>query len=197
MLRFFSRITAALGALFWILLMLGFTDPGITVITILSALIHECGHVAALLFFTNGDSSLPRAVSSGFRIKTYGTLSYKNEMLVCLAGPLCNLLLFPIFIFLWPDFAIINLATALSNLMPLPEYDGHKILSDLLSLRLGSEMSDRIMPNVSLIFSSLSLFLSLFLILKLNGGYWIFFVFFIVTVRQTAILQNQAKKEIK
>ncbi len=185
----------ALAMVFWVSLMLGFDDIKMTVLTVSAAVIHEGGHIAALALLCKKGFSLPRAVASGFRIKSKTPLSYKEEITVCLCGPLINVFAFILSARFFPDFAVINLATAISNLLPLSDYDGGKILFDSVALKRGIESAEKILPDVSLVFSSAALFLSLFLILKLNGGYWIFFVFFIITVRQIFLFQNHTKNE--
>ena len=190
----FRGLLTGLGGLFWIVVMLSFSDIKMTTLTVLSALIHKCGHLIMLTLLKKR-FSLPTVVTSGFRIKTKSKLSYKEEILVCAAGPFINVLLF---LFLLPhtaDFAIINLATAISNLLPLPDYDGYKIISNLISLILSSEVSDILMPRITLAVCAMLVFLSLFLIMLLNGGYWIFFIFFIVLVKQILFLQKQIKSE--
>lgn len=191
-----NSLKSLLGASFWIILMLSFSDLHMTLNMLLSALLHEAGHVLALLLI-NKDFSFPRAVSSGFRIKTKSHLSYKEEIFVCAAGPLANIIV-SLFLFCCnTEFAVINLATAVSNLLPLPECDGYKILYDLFSLLFDFEKSAAIMQRVSLVFLAVSVFLSLFLILKLNGGYWIFCIFFILLVRRILFFKKPTKSEDK
>ena len=174
--------------------MLGFSDFKMTAFTLIAALLHECGHTL-LLILLKKEFSLPTLVASGFRIKTSSLLSYRDEILICAAGPLANVILFVFFIRMAPVFAVINLATAISNLLPLPEYDGYKIMSDIISLTLGTEMCDKIMPHITLSISASVVFLSLFMILIFNGGYWIFTIFFIVFLRQILFFENETKNE--
>ncbi len=185
-----------LGASFWLILMLSFSDLKMTVDMLISALIHEGGHIIALLLI-NKDFSFPRAVTSGFRIKTNSHLSYKEEIFVCAAGPLVNLTVFLVLFRYSSEFAVINLATALANILPLGECDGYKILYDLLSLIFDCEKSEAIMQKVSIVFLAATVFLSLFLILKLNGGYWIFCIFFILLIRRILFFQKRTKNEHK
>lgn len=181
--------------LFWTLLMLSFSDLKMTALTITSALIHELGHILSLVILKKS-FSLPRLVSSGFRIKTDAPLPYREEILVCACGPLINLIFFMFFMYEMPDFSVINLATAISNLLPLPGYDGYKILSDVIAIRKNDESVEKIMPHVTVFISALAVFLSLFLILHFNGGYWIFAVFFLVLLRKILFFQKDTKNEI-
>ncbi len=196
MLHIFVLLKNWLGALFWIMLMLGFSDAAMTLQTIVAAAIHELGHILVMLILKR-DFSLPKAVTSGLRIKTKAPLSYRDEILVCLGGPMINVVFALMFFGYAKGFAVINIATALSNLIPLPEHDGYRILYDILLSKGDYEKADFRIRKIALIFSSLALFLSLYLILKLNGGYWIFFIFFFVTIKEILFFQNKLKNENK
>jgi Zn-dependent protease len=176
--------------------MLGFSDIIMTLQTLLAAALHELGHIFVIILL-NKDFSLPKAVMTGLRIKTDTPLSYKDEALVCLGGPMINLLFALLFCGCANEFAVINLATALSNLIPLPEQDGYRILYDILVWKGDYEKAEFRIRRIALIFSSIALFLSLFLILKLNGGYWIFSIFFFVTIKEILFFQNKSKNENK
>jgi len=186
---FLNTMISGLCTILWIVLMLGFSDVKIAISTLLAAVIHELGHMA-VLFILGKDFSFPRAVASGFRIKTSVKLSYKEEVAVAIGGPLSNIVLFLFFITPFPEFAIINLITALSNLLPMKDFDGYRILSASLSLFGSASISDKIMPHVTVFFSSLLVFFSLFTIMISNGGYWIFFIFFIVLIKEILFLQK-------
>lgn len=185
-----------LSFFFWFLLMVAFSDMSIAIQTVLAAFLHECGHIFALILLKKR-FSLPKFVTSGMRIKTHSELSYREEIFVCALGPLVNIFLFLFFLPHSPEFSVINLATAISNLLPLTDYDGYKIISDMLSLICDHEKSRKIMQNLTLGFSALAVFLSLFLILKLDGGYWLFFVFFTLLVREIFVFQKDTKNEDK
>ncbi len=178
-----------LPLLFWGLLMLGFDCVYVAVLTALSALIHECGHL--IFAASSKKAALPRADISGFRIKI-SEMSYKEELIVAAGGPLINILL-GVFLLLFGGsspfgnyakvFGIINLMTALSNLLPIEGYDGYKILFCIGAL-VFDDMSrtEAFLSSFSFLISALMCFLSLYLILKLGEGYWIFVVFFSLTL---------------
>ena len=190
----FESLIRILALLFWILLMISFSDFEMMLLTLFAAFLHELGHILILLIMKK-EFSLPRLIRSGFIIKTQTHLSYKDEIIICGAGPMVNILLF---IFLFPyaqSFAIINLATAISNLLPLPGYDGYKITNNLISLCFGNLLTFKIMPFLTLAISSLLVFFSLLFILLLNGGYCIFFIFFIVLMQQIIFCQKKIKNE--
>ena len=228
-LEWLSRV---LMMLFWISVMLAFDSVYTALCTLLAAVIHEGGHIAALYavkgrrarggisFCGRGDGSpavlsgdvgtakpggtahdgterrgsdggcagVLSAAINGFRIKT-GYLSYGEEALVALAGPLVNLLAAiggGIFILLSgisrggggaadgaAVIAAVNLLTALSNLLPVRGYDGQKLLRAALSARASADLADTVCRAVSLFLICAGCFLSLYLMLRLSCGYWL------------------------
>ena len=120
-----------LPMIFWVSIIFGFDAPYVAVLTIISAVIHELGHYAAIAYFTK-ESAKVRPHASGFRIKRSSQLSYGKEIAILLAGPIANLVLFFLSIPLGNSFegyarifGYINLATGLSNLLPFEGYDGY------------------------------------------------------------------------
>ena len=178
---FFAKQTLTL--LFWVILTFGFDTPDMAILTVSSALIHECGHFTAIYIFgkQNGATLYPDV--SGFRIKALD-MSYKEEAVSALAGPLVNLAIGIALLTLSKNgylylFGVLNLMTAISNLLPIKGYDGYRALHSLISLLSGDSLKFELcLCRVSFILSSALSFLSLYLILKINEGYWIFFVFF-------------------
>jgi Zn-dependent protease len=176
-----------LPLIFWIFLIFGFDVPYIAILTIITAIIHEIGHIAAISYLS-GRYVMPNGRMFGFRIKRTESLSYKDECAVLAAGPLANILIFMLtlpFSSLLDGyvciFGLINLATAISNLIPVEGYDGYGILKQILSAKnmIGGI---RTLDRVSFVFSVLATFLSLYLIDKADSGYWIFAVFFVMMI---------------
>jgi Zn-dependent protease len=103
-------------------------------------------------------------VARGVRLKTRVPLSYRQELIVALAGPVANLAcallgklcgsFFPCAI----DFGQISLVTALCNLIPMAELDGEKILNCLLAPCMSADALYRSEKCLS----ALTLFCSLF-----------------------------------
>ena len=169
-----------LPCIFWTMIIFSFDTVYVAVLTILTAGIHELGHIAALLFL-KGKAHLPSGRLYGFRIKTSGMMSYRDEICVLLAGPMANILAF---FCLMPFaahnryaevFSILNLATALSNLIPADGYDGYCALCKLFAFY---GKSTRPLERISLSVSIILCFLSLYFIWEYAAGYWIFCVFF-------------------
>jgi Zn-dependent protease len=93
------------------------------------------------------------------------------------------------------SFAVINLLTAVSNLIPIRGFDGHRILIGLLSGRLSQDGLDRVSRGLTLSISAAVALLSLFFMMKIGEGYWIFVVFFVVMCREIMAAHKSAKNE--
>ena len=180
-----------LPIIFWVSIIFGFDTPCVAILTIACALIHECGHYLALFCFTDTAGKL-EGHSSGFRIKQRKQLSYGKEIAVLLAGPFINVVFF-IICFLLGNclfgyvrlFGYVNLATGISNLLPIEGYDGYGALSELCR-SLGREDLSQKLEAFSFIFSVCLIFLSLYLIDRFGEGYWIFGLFFVTVVSKLA-----------
>ena len=183
-----------LAILFWGLLIFGFDMPYIAVLTIISAVIHEGGHIIALLMLKKGRKAMPYGDITGLRIGI-GMLSYKEEFICAVSGPLLNILLWILSLF-WRSsdyiytFGLLNLMSAVSNLLPIEEYDGYRALRAIFSMILSDATRvENILRAISFFFSVLMTFFSLFVMLKLGEGYWIFAVF------ASAMISRLVKKQ--
>lgn len=184
-----NKLCSILPAFFWLFLIFGFDEPLMAVMTIISAIIHETGHIGYILIKKRIKPSI-RGVISGFRIKTTATFSYEEEMGMYLSGPAFNLAAFVLLSFLAIPFgsslalcAIINLATALSNLLPIDGYDGYGALAAAINIK---NVRDESIGRLYLISSALTVILciiSLYFIDRQGEGYWIFIIFFISMIK--------------
>lgn len=195
-------LSETLTAIFWTLLMFGFDTPKVAALTLVAAIIHELGHIIALKILGKGARPLPRARISGLRISVH-SLSYKDELILAAAGPLmnffCALFTLPIACFeLSRLFISLNVMTALSNLLPAPGYDGLRI-TECLFLIFGKNYvrAERVLFAISIITVSLLCLFSLYFILKVGEGYWIFAVFFTLLVSELTKRQNSTFCEKK
>ena len=77
------------------------------------------------------------------------------------------------------DFGFINLLTGISNMLPIKAYDGYRILESVFLMRTADEARTlAALFWLSFGFTLLLCFLSLYFLLKLGEGYWIFALFF-------------------
>ena len=197
--RIISLVERVLPLLFWFTVMLGFDRRYIAVLTVLTAILHELGHLIAYLLVM-GKIPLPFATPTGFRIKIVRMLSYKEEAITALGGPLINLFLFLIFSAsktpYLNDFALINLFTCISNLIPIKSYDGYRISFCVLCALLSPQNTEAVLSVVSTVASATLTFISLLLILKLGEGYWIFGIFFASLLGNIFNFHTSTKNEI-
>ena len=170
---------------FWIALIFAFDEPYLAVLTILAALIHELGHLLVIMLLKS-KTQMPIGRLFGFKIKENRLFSHKSEIMILGAGAAANILaaalLLPLAKLLGNyiiTFIYVNLATALSNLLPTDGYDGYGILSELFDYY---GLPPRILDAVSFTVTVLLSFLSLYLIGKFGQGYWLFAIFFISVV---------------
>lgn len=141
--RGLGRFFLFLPAILWIGAVLWFEGLYSLLLVGLSALFHECGH---LLAFSILGLPAPRLVpvARGVRFVAPCTLSYREEMLIALAGPVANIVSFLFgrvtgsFAPAFRTFGDINLLTGLCNLAPMSDLDGERILRCLLAGRLDS-----------------------------------------------------------
>lgn len=182
---------SVLPIVFWVSMIFGFDLTYIAVLTLTAAAIHELGHYTAIFIFSKKGDDL-YVKPSGFRIKRSESLSYKKEILILLFGPFANILFFILSIIstrFFGDyirtFGYINLATGISNLLPLEGYDGYGALKELFASHYRGDLISRL-EILSFIFSIFLTFISLYLIDRLGEGYWIFGIFFCAMLSKLA-----------
>ena len=181
-----KTVSALLPTLFWGSLIIGFEGSYMAFSSLICALIHEMGHISYLMLFSKTPHSIKSAVF-GLKIKAVRLLSYENELFLYMSGPLANLI-FGLFCYVHRnDFlqslAIINFATAISNLIPVEGYDGYGIIRVLLERHFPNACFLNILSAVSGLIIFLFCILSIYLIDRYGGGYWIFAVFFVQMIK--------------
>ena len=147
------------------------------VLLLLAFLCHEGGHVAAFCIVGEGVPRLS-AVSGGFRLVSPACLSYRAERLVALAGPAANLI--PGLLFLAfgagnpyaAEAGQIIIGTGLSNLIPIADHDGGRVLFCLLSPRVGYARAASVASAVSYFSLFLALTLSFSLLYVFGAGFY-------------------------
>ena len=191
-LHFLKLLLLYLPSLFWILLIFGFDTPYIAVLTILAALIHECGHIGYLLSNKSNDPKLKFHIS-GFRITSRKTNSYLSDAHLYFAGPAANFVTAAVtrpFVHSYGDYAFmfltINLATAISNLLPIKGYDGYGAIRSLLHHCDAKEAFFVSLDTVSLIFTTFISFLSLYVMARIGDGYWTAGLFIISLIKEAS-----------
>ena len=187
-----------LPIIFWLSLIFGFDTPYVAILTVISALLHELGHCVAVYVLTGRRGKI-RGHSTGFRLRHGERLSYKSEIAILLAGPLVNVVLFLVLLLFGNAmsgyiriFALVNLATGLSNLMPFEGYDGYGAICEALHSSGHGDFVKHL-EALSFILSVGVTFIALYLIERVGEGYWLFGRFFFTVLSK---LVNLGKYDI-
>lgn len=175
MLQKISLATLCAGFLLWMLT----TPTRIPLLTLVAILIHEAGHlIAAYLLHMK-----PTGVSAdtvGVRLLFGGTPpSYKKEILLCVSGPLANLIsLLAVLLCRIPHstfFVSASAALALLNLLPIDGFDGGRIAHSTLLLLLPPSAADKICELLSFLFLFLLWCISVYLMMRASTELSLFF----------------------
>ena len=139
-------------------------------INISAALIHESGHLLAMMFLGMPITKL-RFCGWGLRIKQNTVVSYRQELAVAMAGPLINVIVGAVLslILFWIDsailriFALSNFLYALLNVLPIPPLDGDKIFGKILCLYFECDTVRKIQKSIYFLFLIITVFVFLLL----------------------------------
>ena len=197
--RFLSFVSGVLRAGFWICLLFALDRPYLAILSLLSMLFHELFHVLAFMLLSK--NARFRTHVSGLRLLPHGTLSYKEERFIALAGPigggigaLTCFVFYPLAPEYLADFVICHLLTSLSNLLPIEGYDGYRALKATLALH-GNTDPERMMRALSFAFTAALALLSLCFFGILGQGLWpagafLFTLIGALPERKNAIFEN-------
>lgn len=100
--------------------------------SLMSCFLHETGHLLAMFLF-GVDVKKIILYGAGIKIiRGYSLKEKKKEFIILISGCLMNIIMFLLFFFLKGDsfrtFAVINLVTAIFNILPIKSLDGGAIL---------------------------------------------------------------------
>lgn len=171
-----TKIKISLISLLWMAL-LAISDTPYLLPTLFAVVLHELGHIfcAKILKIQIRKFNLSLL---GARLEIAGEISYQDELLLALGGPLFGALgfafsLFPALKFGFPallHFAIISLVLALFNLLPLETLDGGRILKCLFCLAFGLDTARKMMKIASFFTLFLMWLFSVYIMLKIASG---------------------------
>ena len=181
-----KRISVSIFSCVWILVLFLLDVPYILPM-ILAVALHECGHLFCARLLKIRVLRLEFSML-GARINIDDTfLSYKNEFLLAMSGPLAGAigfaLCFPISSrfcalhffseFLLP-FSVISLCLALFNLIPIDTLDGGRMLRCAISQIFSSERADLVMKICTFLTLILLWSLSVYMMIKVVSGLTLF-----------------------
>ena len=132
------------------------------IIGLISAFIHEIGHLIAIYLTKGKIKQVTFGLINVDIVKEDYTLNsnIKNELLIFSSGPLINFIIALIFGFLnttnnselYKLISYQNIFLGIVNLLPINSLDGGKILESILSRKLEYNLSERILSITSFIF---------------------------------------------
>ena len=163
------------------------------------AFIHEFGHLAATII-VDCKISCVEFLPFGIRMRlaaAINTLPRHKSLLIIIFGPLANILsFFSIFLLSKKmcDAAIIHLATAIFNLLPIGTLDGGKILCEILGVWFEFEKSQQICDVISLGLAVGLFFLGF--VLLIYTGYNFSLILTAIYLSAVIIYKQKPKSEI-
>ena len=168
-------------AIIYLLWMLFADKSGIAAMSLLAAALHEVGHLVAARFM-NIPISAMRFDLLGARIDVKGRiLSYGEEWLLCMAGPLSSLTFSLIGSFFWSHtklaiaFSCASLLLGLLNLLPIQTFDGGRMLECTLLSFTTPQKVGSILRGCTFLFLWLLWAFSAYLMIKIADGISLFF----------------------
>ena len=163
---------------FWMLLA---DKSGIAAMSLLAAMLHEIGHLVAARFMKIPIRAM-RFDLLGARIDVKGRiLSYGEEWLLCMAGPLSSLLFSLVGSFFWSHtrlaiaFSCASLLLGLLNLLPIQTFDGGRMLECALLSFTTPQKTGSILNGCTFLFLWLLWAFSAYLMIKIADGISLFF----------------------
>ena len=143
---------------------------------LLAAVFHEAGHLCAARLMRIPMKSLQLDLL-GARLDAAGRmLSYGEEWILCMAGPLFSLLLAALPAPCWGSslfarqLSNASLLLGALNLLPIRSFDGGRMLSAFLSVTIGERNAERILTCSSFLFLFLLWCFSVYCLLRVGDG---------------------------
>lgn len=202
------KIEINLKIVFAIILFFIFNNLNIYLMFLFFVLIHEMCHLIVGLIIGGKPEKIyitPFGVS--LEIYSYGKKSHLNKILFYLSGPLINLILGFIFIYLKKyinieeEIIYTNFAICFFNLLPILPLDGGKILKEVFSIIFNLKISNDIVIIFSKLFLSVISLVYSILIIKVKNIYILILLIylwylFLIEEKKYSVLKK-AREEIK
>lgn len=151
-------IGVSVGFLALLSLMLYIDKTGVLLITLEATLFHELGHIVMMYLLGYSFEKIELKIGA---VAICGKFNYslKSELLIALAGPAFNFLLFAVFSAVYYFLsapvlynALVMLVMAVFHMLPIKGLDGGTVLNCLLSKQLSYKTVSAIVNTFSLIF---------------------------------------------
>lgn len=129
-----------------------FDKSGMILWGILSATMHECGHLAAMLLIPGQSPSEVCLTPFGIRIKNAPLAEFMGgSMIVLAAGSAVNMALAAVFFKLAPNLSALNFVMGAMNLLPVEMLDGGGIARLILCRIFNENTAEKILIVISLL----------------------------------------------
>lgn len=158
------------------ILLFGVEQKEICLLTLLAAVLHECGHILAARLLRIPLRDL-RMDFLGARLEIGGRmLSFGEEWLLAAAGPLASLLCAAIAACFWRSssyaviFSCASLVLGLLNLLPIRGFDGGRMTESALSFFCGIRVSRAVMRVLSFLLLFLLWASAVYFLLRAGDG---------------------------
>ena len=126
-------------------------------------LLHEFSHMIVAKKLNYYCSKIVLYPSGALLFGDTDEFTFKDEILISLAGPAANILVCILFVFLWwicpeiynfsGEFVVANVSIAFFNLLPIYPLDGGRIVLAMLSLTLPRKQASHVAKNITIIVS--------------------------------------------
>ena len=168
-------------ALIYLLFMLFCDKSGLAAMSLLAAALHEIGHLVAARVMHIPIGAM-RFDLLGARIDVKGRiLSYGEEWLLCMAGPLTSLVFSLIGSLFWSHtrlaiaFSCASLLLGALNLLPIQTFDGGRMLECALLSFTTPQKTGAILRGCTFLFLWILWVFSAYLMIKIADGISLFF----------------------
>ncbi len=169
--------------------MLATDRTGYMLPSIFAVMLHEAAHLFTMWVLDCAPNSV-RLIPASIQINSKFSFQYKNDILIALAGPLINILMFICLYFNFAAFgnmtvliyALLNLIYGVFNLLPVKGLDGGTILYSILCKFKNPDKSALIMKIINLILAVAVIFVAVTLTFryKLNISIYIVGIYLLV-----------------
>ena len=170
--RFFANPLTVL----FIFGLLALDRSGIALMSVLAAFLHECGNLLAAKALRIPWYSM-RLDFQGVRINVGNrSVSYGEEWLLAISGPLMSLLLSLAAVPLWGIwrlaviFSCASLLLGILNLLPIRTFDGGRMLEAFLLYRTSLRVTNAVLDFTSFLFLFLVWAFAVYVLLRVGDG---------------------------
>lgn len=148
---------------------------------LLSLLVHEAGHGAAMLLL--GVPVRGITLGIGGAVLPCGLCSYRQELWCAAAGPAAGALLSLLVLRQQPELAILSGGLSIFNLLPLYPLDGGRMLRAALLCRLEEDRVRKLLRSVRFVVCGLLMLAACWVTTVLQSGIWPIFAVLVLLCR--------------